>query len=53
MLRLSRLVVPDYPPHMTQRSVRFTAIFTDDSDRFSTLEFMAEESNRFRHGNLC
>ena len=47
MPRLSRLVVPGYPHHITQRGVRSMDIFTDDQDRFSYLQFMAEESNRF------
>ena len=47
MPRLSRLVVPDYPHHITQRSVRSMDIFADDQDRLNYLQFMAEESNRF------
>lgn len=47
MPRLSRLVVPGYPHHITQRGVRSTDIFTDDLDRLSYLQFMAEESDRF------
>ena len=47
MPRLSRLVVPGYPHHITQRGVRSMDIFADDRDRHSYLQFMAEESNRF------
>lgn len=47
MPRLSRLVVPGYPHHITQRGVRSMDIFSDDQDRLSYLQFMAEESNRF------
>ena len=47
MPRLSRLVVPGYPHHITQRGVRSMDIFADDQDRLSYLQFMAEESNRF------
>lgn len=47
MPRLSRLVVPGYPHHITQRGVRSMDIFADDRDRLSYLQFMAEESNRF------
>ena len=47
MPRLSRLVVPGYPHHITQRGVRSMDIFTDDRDRLTYLQFMAEESNRF------
>jgi putative transposase len=47
MPRLSRLVVPGYPHHITQRGVRSTDIFACDRDRLSYLKFMAEESNRF------
>ncbi len=47
MPRLSRLVVPGYPHHITQRGVRSMDIFADDQDRLSYLQFMAEESDRF------
>ena len=47
MPRLSRLVVPGYPHHITQRGVRSMDIFADDQDRLSYLRFMAEESDRF------
>ena len=47
MPRLSRLVVPGYPHHITQRGVLSTDIFADNLDRLSYLQFMAEESDRF------
>ena len=46
MPRRSRLVVPVYPQHITQRGVRSTDIVADDLDRLSYLQFMAEESDR-------
>lgn len=46
MPRLSRLVVPGYPHHITQRGVRSMDIFADDQDRHNYLQFMAEEANR-------
>lgn len=47
MARLPRLVVPDYPHHLTQRGVRSMDIFTGDEDRFAYLAFIAEECNRY------
>jgi putative transposase len=47
MPRLSRLVVPGYPHHITQRGVRSINIFANDQDRLNYLHFMAEESDRF------
>lgn len=47
MPRLSRLVVPGHPHHITQRGVRSMNIFDNDQDRLSTLHFIAEGSNRF------
>ena len=48
MARLPRLVVPDYPHHLTQRGVRSMDIFTCDEDRRVYLAFVAEECTR--HG---
>ena len=47
MARLSRLVIPGYPHHVTQRGVRSMNIFNNGEDRFTYLEFMAEEAGRF------
>ena len=47
MARISRLVIPDYPHHITQRGVRSMDIFHSDDDRLAYLDFMAEESRRF------
>ena len=47
MARLSRLVIPGYPHHVTQRGVRSIDIFSSDEDRYAYLNFMAEESERF------
>ena len=43
MPRLSRLVVPGHPHHITQRGVRSMDIFADEQDRLSYLQFMAED----------
>lgn len=48
MARLPRLVVPDYPHHVTQRGVRSMNIFSGDEDRHAYLAFVAEECKR--HG---
>ena len=53
MPRLSRLVVPGYPHHITQRGVRSMDIFEDDNERRSYLQYMAEESTRFGVTFLC
>ena len=47
MARISRIVVPGYPHHVTQRGVRSMTVFHDDEDRLSYLRFMAEETERF------
>ncbi len=47
MARLSRLVIPGYPHHVTQRGVRSMNIFHNDEDRLAYLEFMAKEGKRF------
>jgi putative transposase len=47
MGRISRVVVPEYPHHVTQRGVRSMAIFQSDADRQAYLKFLAEETNRF------
>lgn len=47
MARLSRLVIPGYPHHITQRGVRSIDIFASDDDRHAYLNFMAEEAERF------
>jgi putative transposase len=47
MARISRVVVPEYPHHITQRGVRSMAIFQTDGDRQCYLEFLAEEAGRF------
>ena len=39
MARIARIVVPEYPHHVTQRGVRSLPIFRDDEDRRSYLEF--------------
>jgi putative transposase len=45
--RISRVVVPGYPHHITQRGVRSMAIFRTDEDRRDYLQFLSEETRRF------
>jgi putative transposase len=47
MARISRLVVPGYPHHVTQRGVRSMAIFQNEGDRQAYLQFLSEEMKRF------
>ena len=47
MARLSRIVVPGYPHHVTQRGVRSLTVFNNDEDRRRYINFLAEESRRF------
>ncbi len=47
MARISRLVVPGYPHHITQRGVRSMDIFNCDEDRHAYIKFMANEGRRF------
>lgn len=47
MARLSRIVVPGYPHHVTQRGVRSLTVFHNDEDRRRYINFLAEESGRF------
>ena len=44
MARFARLVVPEYPHHITQRGVRSMDVFADNHDRLTYLQIMAEES---------
>ena len=46
MARLSRIVVPGYPHHVTQRGVRSMDIFDSDEDRRAYLRFLSEEASR-------
>jgi REP-associated tyrosine transposase len=46
MARFARLVVPNYPHHITQRGVRSMDIFSDSQDRETYLSFLEEESAR-------
>lgn len=46
MPRLSRMVVPGYPHHVTQRGVRSLPIFRNDDDRKSYLNLLSEFSQR-------
>ncbi len=53
MARLARIVVPEYPHHVTQRGVRSLPIFRRDEDRRLYLEFMNRETRRFGVGILA
>jgi len=44
---MSRLIVPAYPHHVTQRGVRSMDIFPDDDARWAYLQFLSEEAKRF------
>jgi len=48
MARLSRIVVPGYPHHVTQRGVRSMNVFHEESDRREYLAMLGEEITR--HG---
>ena len=52
MARMARIVVPEYPHHVTQQGVRSLPIFADDEDRRSYFEFMIRETQHFRLGIL-
>ena len=47
MARISRVVVPEYPHHVTQRGVRSMAIVQSDEERRSYLNYLGEEAARF------
>ncbi len=47
MARISRIVVPGYPHHITQRGVRSMDVFHSDEDRRQYLQFLSEEAARF------
>ena len=46
MARISRIVAPGYPHHVTQRGVRSMDVFHSDDDRLAYLCFLSEESAR-------
>ena len=48
MPRMSRLVIPGLPHHVTQRGVRSLPVFTDDEDREVYLALLREQADR--HG---
>jgi putative transposase len=43
MTRISRLVAPGFPYHVTQRGGRSMPIFDDDGDQKANLDFMAQD----------
>jgi putative transposase len=47
MARISRVVVPEYPHHITQRGVRSMSIFQTDEEHRSYLNYLGEETTRF------
>jgi len=47
MARISRIVVPGYPHHVTQRGVRSMDVFHSDEDRRAYLAFLSEEAARY------
>ncbi|KAF0218949.1 MAG: hypothetical protein FD174_2465 [Geobacteraceae bacterium] len=47
MARISRIVVPGFPHHVTQRGVRSMDVFHSDEDRYAYLRFLSEEAARF------
>lgn len=46
MVRISRIVIPDYPHHITQCGVRSIDVFNSDEDHHAYLSFLAEEAPR-------
>ena len=48
MARFSRVVLPGYPHHVTQRGVRSMEIFQDDDDRREYLHLLRQQGDR--HG---
>lgn len=47
MARLSRIVVPNLPHHITQRGTRRQDVFFSDEDRLNYLGMVAESADRF------
>ncbi|MEW6139773.1 MAG: hypothetical protein AB1733_16220 [Thermodesulfobacteriota bacterium] len=47
MARLSRIVVPAHPHHVTQRGVRSMNVFHEESDRREYLGMVGEEIARY------
>ena len=47
MPRIARLVIPEYPHHITQRGNYRQDVFLDDSDRKQYLSFIADYSRKF------
>lgn len=44
---MARVVVPEYPHHVTQRGVRSMNVFFSDEDRLEYLRLMREQCDRF------
>ena len=47
MPRIARVVVPNYPHHVTQRGVRRMDVFFSDEDRTTYLALLAEQGGRY------
>ena len=52
MAKISRVVVPEYPHHVTLRSVRSMAIFQTGEERHSYLNYLGEEAERLTARDL-
>jgi putative transposase len=47
MPRSARIVIPDFPHHITQRGNRREDVFLDDPDRETYIEILRKQCNRF------
>ena len=47
MARMARVVLPNYPHHITQRGVRSMEIFHTDDDRHQYLRLIRQQGDRF------
>jgi putative transposase len=47
MARMARVVLPDFPHHITQRGVRSLPVFHSDDDRVAYLQLQKEQGERF------
>lgn len=53
MPRLSRVVLPNHPHHVTQRGVRSQTVFFEDDDRWLYLDLMRRQAERHGVQVLC
>lgn len=47
MARIARVVLPDYPHHITQRGIRSIPVFFSDDDRHEYLRLLKDQGERF------